>query len=67
MDNQDYGTLISNAYPPIDFSEISRFPNYEPYLQDERYSQAPTFYGNGDSIVCHIILFFIHDYTQHTS
>ena len=58
MDDEDYGTLISNASPPIDFSGIPSFPNYEPYLQDERYSQAPTFYGNGDSAVCHIISFF---------
>ena len=58
MDDEDYGALISNAYPSIDFLGIPSFPNYEPYLQDERYSQAPTFYGNGDSIVFHIIFVF---------
>ena len=58
MDDEDYGALISNAYPSIDFSSILGFPNYEPYLQDERYSQAPTFYGNGDSAVPHIIFVF---------
>ena len=58
MDDDDYGALISNAYPPIYFSSIPGFPNYEPYLQDERYSQAPNFYGSGDSVVCHIIFVF---------
>ena len=58
MDDEDYGALISNACPSIDLSSISGFPNYEPYLQDERYSQAPTFYGNGDSTICHIIFVF---------
>ena len=38
MDDEDYGTLISSAYLAIDFSGIPTFPNYEPYLQDERYS-----------------------------
>ena len=57
MDDEDYGAQISNAYPPIDFSGISGFPNYEPYLQDKGYVQAPIFCGNGDSAVCHIILF----------
>ena len=38
MDDEDYGALISSAYPAIDFSGIPGFPNYEPYLQDERYS-----------------------------
>ena len=38
MDDEDYGALISNAYPSINFSSILGFPNYEPYLQDERYS-----------------------------
>ena len=36
MDDEDYGALISNAYPPFDFSGILGFPNYEPYLQDEK-------------------------------
>ena len=58
MDDEDYGALISSVYPAIDFSGILGFPNYQPYLQDERYSQAPTFYGNGDSVVYHIIFFF---------
>ena len=58
MDDEYYGALISSAYPAIDFSGIPGFPNYEPYLQDERYSQAPTFYGNGDSATCHIIFVF---------
>ena len=57
MDDEDYGALISNVYPPIDFSGILGFPNYEPYLQDERYSEALIFCGNGDSVVCHIISF----------
>ena len=57
MDDEDYGALISNAYPSIDFSGILGFPNYEPYLQDQRYSQASNFYGNGDSAVIHIISF----------
>ena len=43
MDDEYYGALISIAYLSIDFSGIPGFPNYEPYLQDERYSQAPTF------------------------
>ena len=38
MDDEDYGALISSAYPTIDFSGIPSFPNYEPYLQDEIYS-----------------------------
>ena len=58
MDDEDYGALISCAYPTIDFSGIPDFPHCEPYLQDEGYSQAPTFYGNGDSVVCHIIFVF---------
>ena len=58
MDDEDYGALISNAYPSIDFSGILGFPYYEPYLQDERYSEAPNFYGNSDSVVCHIIFVF---------
>ena len=58
MDDEYYGALIPIAYPSINFSGISGFPNYEPYLQDERYSQAPNFYGNGDSAVCHIIFVF---------
>ena len=58
MDDEYYGALISSAYPTIDFSGILGFPNYEPYLQDEIYSQAPTFYGDGDSAVCHIIFVF---------
>ena len=58
MDDEDYGALISSVYPAIDFSGIPGFPNYEPYLQDERYSQALTFYGDGDSAVCHIIFVF---------
>ena len=58
MDDEDYGALISSAYPSIDFLGISGFSNFEPYLQDERYSQAPTFYGNDDSFVCHIIFVF---------
>ena len=58
MDDEDYGALISSVYPAIDFLGIQGFPNYEPYLQDERYSQAPTFYGDGDSVFCHIIFVF---------
>ena len=58
MDDEYYGALISNAYPSINFLGIPGFPNYEPYLQDERYSQAPNFYGNGDSAICHIIFVF---------
>ena len=58
MDDEYYGSLISSVYPAIDFSGIPGFRNYEPYLHDERYSQAPTFYGDGDSIVCHIIIVF---------
>ena len=58
MNDEDHGAIISNAYPPIDFSSIQGFPNYEPYLQDERYSQAPNFYGNGDSAIYHIIFVF---------
>ena len=58
MDDEYYGAQISNAYPPINFLGIPGFPNYEPYPQDERYSQALTFYGNGDSTVCHIIFVF---------
>ena len=57
MDDEDYGALISSAYPAIDFSGIPDFPNYEPYLQDKRYSQAPFSCGNGDSAVIHIISF----------
>ena len=57
MDDQDYGALISNANSSIDFSGIPGFPNYEPYLQDKRYSQAPIFCGNGDSVFIHIISF----------
>ena len=57
MDDEDYGALISNAYPSIDFLGIPGFPNYEPYLQDKRYFQDPFFCGNGDSVVCHIISF----------
>ena len=59
MDDEDYCALISNAYPSIDFSGILGFPNYEPYLQDEIYSQDPTFYGNDDSAICHIIFVFL--------
>ena len=58
MDGEYYGALISIAYPSIDFLGIPGFPNYEPYLQDERFSQAPNFYGSGDSAVCHIIFVF---------
>ena len=58
MDDEDYRAQISNAYPPIDFSGIPGFPNHEPYLQDKGCVQAPIFCGNGDSAVCHIILFF---------
>ena len=57
MDDEDYGALISNAYPPIDFSSILGFPNYEPYLQDKTYSQTPIFCGNSDSAIIHIISF----------
>ena len=38
MDDEDYGALISSAYPTIDFLGILSFPNYEPYFQDEIYS-----------------------------
>ena len=58
MDDEDYGAVISSVYPAIDFLGITGFPNYEPYLQDERYSQAPTFYGDGDSTIYHNIFFF---------
>ena len=58
MDDEDHRAIISNVYPPIDFSGIPGFPNYEPYLQDEIFSQAPKFYGSGDSVVCHIIFIF---------
>ena len=58
MDYEDYGALISSAYPSIDFLGISGFSNFEPYLQDDRYSQASTFYGTGDSAICHIIFVF---------
>ena len=58
MDDEDYGALISSAYLAIDFSGILGFPNYQPYLHGERYSQAPTFYGDGDSAICHIIFVF---------
>ena len=43
MDDEDYGALISSAYPPIDFSGITGFSNYEPYLQDEIYCQLQFF------------------------
>ena len=58
MYDEDYRALISNVYPAIDFSGIPGFSNYERYLQDERYSQAPIFYGDGDSAVWHIIFVF---------
>ena len=58
MDDEGYGSQISSAYPPIDFSGIPGFPNYGPYLQDEIFSQAPKFYGSGDSAICHIIFVF---------
>ena len=57
MDDEYYGAQISNAYPPIDFSGIPGFPNYEPYLQDKIYSYASIFCGNGNSAIIHIISF----------
>ena len=57
MDDEESRAEISNAYPPIDFSSISGFPNHEPCLSKEGGFMLPTFLGNGDSTVYHIMYF----------
>ena len=57
MDDEESRAEISNAYAPIDFSGILGFPNHEPCFSKERIVMLPIFFGNGDSVVCHIIDF----------
>ena len=57
MDDEESRAEISNAYPPIDFSSVLGFPNYEPCFSKEGIVMLPIFFGNGDSTICHIIDF----------
>ena len=56
MDDEESRAEISNAYPPVDFSGISGFPNHEPCFSEGSVS-LPIFFGNGDSTIYHIIYF----------
>ena len=57
MDDEESRAEISNAYPLIDFSSVPVFPDHEPWFSKEGIVMLPTFFGNGDLAVCHIIDF----------
>ena len=57
MDDEKFRGEISNAYPPIDFLGILDFPHHELCFSKEGSVMLPIFFGNGDSVVCHIMYF----------
>ena len=58
MGKEGFRTVLLNACPIIDFSNISEFPN-DCYNHTKLYRVAPEFFGNnGESVTHHIATFF---------